>query len=165
MFGRDGGQSASRRAISVFEKKERCRQHGDGNECCWQVCLSKRDNGRYIGNHIYNQVVKNDISAHNLIVCTLCSCYPAAVLGLNPDWYKSCHYRSMAVRAPRQLLQQFGLHVPAGTRVVTHDSTAEMRYMVLPMRPRGTDGWGEAQLRTLVTRDCMIGTQLPIEPS
>jgi nitrile hydratase len=71
----------------------------------------------------------------------------------------------MAVRAPRQLLRQFGLHVPAGTRVVTHDSTAEMRYMVLPMRPRGTDGWSEAQLRLLVTRDCMIGTQLPIVPS
>jgi nitrile hydratase subunit alpha len=111
------------------------------------------------------QVVKNDASTHNLIVCTLCSCYPAAVLGLSPDWYKSCHYRSMAVRAPRQLLRQFGLHVPAGTRVVTHDSTAEMRYMVLPMRPRGTDGWSEAQLRPLVTRDCMIGTQLPIAPS
>ena len=110
------------------------------------------------------QVVKNDSSTHNLIVCTLCSCYPAAVLGLSPDWYKSTHYRSMAVRAPRQLLQQFGLNVPAGTRVVTHDSTAEMRYMVLPVRPQGTDGWSEAQLRLLVTRDCMIGTQLPITP-
>ena len=94
--------------------------------------------------------MKNDEKTHNLIVCTLCSCYPAAVLGLSPDWYKSTYYRcvsriattipftpsrTMAVRSPRLLLQRFGLCIPAATRVVTHDSTAEMRYMVLPMRP------------------------------
>jgi len=106
-------------------------------------------------------VVENTPQVHNLIVCTLCSCYPRPVLGLPPDWYKSRAYRSRAVREPRSLLREFGTVIPDGVAVRVHDSSADMRYLVLPMRPTGTEEMGEAELAELVTRDSMIGVSLP----
>jgi nitrile hydratase len=97
----------------------------------------------------------------NLVVCTLCSCYPRMLLGLPPDWYKARSYRSRAVREPRAVLAELGLALPAGVRVEVHDSTADLRYMVLPLRPAATAGWSEERLAAIVTRDCMIGTALP----
>ena len=102
-------------------------------------------------------VVENEPTAHNLVVCTLCSCYPRALLGLPPDWYKSRDYRARAVREPRAVLAEFGTVLPAGTTVRVHDSTADMRYLVLPLRPAGTAALDEAALAALVTRDSMIG--------
>jgi nitrile hydratase len=102
-------------------------------------------------------VVENTPTIHNLIVCTLCSCWPRPVLGFPPDWYKSKAYRSRAVREPRAVLKEFGTTLPAEVTVRVHDSTADMRYMVLPMRPPGTEGWDEAKLAELVTRDSMVG--------
>ena len=102
-------------------------------------------------------VVENTPEVHNLIVCTLCSCYPRAVLGLSPAWYKSAAYRSRAVREPRAVLAEFGTEVPAEVTVRVHDSTAELRYLVLPLRPPGTEGLGEEALAALVGRDSMIG--------
>jgi len=102
-------------------------------------------------------VVENSPAVHNVIVCTLCSCYPRWLLGLPPDWYKSRNYRSRMVREPRAVLREFGLELPEGTTVHVHDSTADMRYLVLPLRPTGTDGWGEEQLAGLVSRDTMVG--------
>ena len=106
-------------------------------------------------------VVENTPQVHNLIVCTLCSCYPRPVLGLPPDWYKSRAYRSRAVNEPRAVLTEFGTTLPDGVAVRVHDSTADMRYLVLPMRPAGTEGLDEAALAELVTRDSMIGVSLP----
>jgi nitrile hydratase len=105
--------------------------------------------------------VENTPDTHNLIVCTLCSCYPRNLLGLPPDWYKSRAYRSRAVREPRAVLAEFGLVLPDGVTVRVHDSTADMRYIVLPARPAGTEGLAEGELAALVTRDSMIGTGLP----
>ncbi len=102
-------------------------------------------------------VVENSDSVHNLVVCTLCSCYPRAILGLPPDWYKSRAYRSRAVREPRKVMSEFGLDVPDDITVRVHDSTADMRYLVLPKRPKGTEGWSEEKLAAIVTRDTMIG--------
>ena len=102
-------------------------------------------------------VVENTLGVHNLIVCTLCSCYPRAVLGLPPAWYKSTAYRARAVREPRALLAEFGTAVADGVEVRVHDSTAELRYLVLPLRPAGTVGLGEGALADLVGRDAMIG--------
>jgi len=105
--------------------------------------------------------VENTPDVHNMIVCTLCSCYPRMLLGLPPEWYKSRPYRSRAVREPRAVLAEFGLAIPDNVRVRVHDSTADMRYIVLPMRPAGTDGWSEDRLAGIVTRDCMIGVAVP----
>ena len=105
--------------------------------------------------------VENTPMTHNLIVCTLCSCYPWTVLGLPPVWYKAPPYRSRAVIDPRSVLAEFGLTLPEATAISVWDSTAEIRYMVLPMRPQGTQGWSEEKLAKLVTRDAMIGTGLP----
>ncbi len=107
-------------------------------------------------------VVENTPAVHNLIVCTLCSCYPRPVLGLPPDWYKSKAYRSRAVREPRAVLAEFGTTLPGGVSVRVHDSTAEMRYLVLPLRPEGTEGLSEEALAELVTRDSMVGVSLPL---
>jgi nitrile hydratase len=101
---------------------------------------------------------------HNLVVCTLCSCYPWSVLGLPPVWYKAAPYRSKAVIDPRGTLADFGLKLPKETEIRVWDSTAELRYLVLPMRPEGTEGWSEDRLSDLVTRDSMIGTGLPMLP-
>jgi len=102
-------------------------------------------------------VVENTPDVHNVIVCTLCSCYPRWLLGLPPDWYKSRNYRSRMVREPRAVLREFGLDLPQSTTVRVHDSTADMRYLVLPMRPPGTDAWQEQELAALVSRDAMVG--------
>lgn len=102
-------------------------------------------------------VVENTADAHNLVVCTLCSCYPRNLLGLPPDWYKQRAYRSRAVREPRAVLAEFGVTLPPERRVQVHDSTADMRYLVLPERPAGTEAWSEAELAAIVTRDSMIG--------
>ena len=101
---------------------------------------------------------------HNMVVCTLCSCYPWPVLGLPPVWYKSAPYRSRAVADPRGVLADFGVTLPKDTDIRVWDSTAEIRYLVLPMRPAGTEGWSEEKLAELVTRDSMIGTGLPKRP-
>lgn len=101
---------------------------------------------------------------HHLVVCTLCSCYPRQLLGLPPDWYKARAYRSRAVREPRAVLREFGLDLPPDTAVRVHDSTADLRYLVVPERPAGTAGWGEPALAALVTRDCLIGTARPCLP-
>jgi nitrile hydratase subunit alpha len=110
-------------------------------------------------------VVENTPSIHNMVVCTLCSCYPWPVLGLPPVWYKSAPYRARAVSDPRGVLREFGVELAETTKIRVWDSTAEVRYLVLPMRPPGTTGWSEDKLATLVTRDSMIGTGLPRMPT
>ena len=114
------------------------------------------------GEHM--RVLENTETRHNLVVCTLCSCYPWPVLGLPPVWYKSAPYRSRAVIDPRSVLEEFGVSLPEGTAISVWDSTAEMRYLVLPMRPSGTEDWNEEALADLVTRDSMIGTGLVLDP-
>jgi nitrile hydratase subunit alpha len=109
-------------------------------------------------------VVENTPERHNMVVCTLCSCYPWPVLGLPPVWYKSAPYRSRAVADPRGVLKDFGVALAAETEIRVWDSTSEMRYLVLPMRPEGTGGWSQDRLAGLVTRDSMIGTGLPRQP-
>jgi nitrile hydratase len=109
--------------------------------------------------------VENTATRHNMVVCTLCSCYPLPVLGLPPVWYKSAPYRAKAVLDPRGVLADFGVTIPADKEIRVWDSTAEVRYLVVPERPAGTDGWSEERLSTLVTRDSMIGTGLPLSPS
>jgi Nitrile hydratase, alpha chain len=108
--------------------------------------------------------LKDTPQVHHVIVCTLCSCYPAALLGEKPDWYKSRAYRSRVVREPRAVLEEFGTHLPDDIEVRVQDSTAEHRYIVLPVRPEGTDGMTEAELAVCVTRDCLIGVALPRIP-
>src|SRR5262249_23672266 len=113
------------------------------------------------GNHLV--ALENTPSVHNMVVCTLCSCYPWAVLGLPPLWYKSAPYRSRAVAEPRAVLREFGVELPAETEIRVWDSTAELRYLVIPLRPAGTEGWSEEQLAGIVTRDSMIVTGV-LEP-
>ena len=110
-------------------------------------------------------VVENTPSVHNMVVCTLCSCYPWPVLGLPPVWYKSAPYRARAVSDPRGVLREFGVELADSAQIRVWDSTAEVRYLVLPMQPAGTQGWTEEKLATLVTRDSMIGTGLPLLPT
>ena len=109
-------------------------------------------------------VLENTENLHNVIVCTLCSCYPFRLLGMSPGWYKSHAYRSRVVREPRKVLAEFGIDLPMSTEVRVWDSNAELRYFVLPRRPEGTEGWTEAQLERLVTRNSMIGTGLALRP-
>ena len=109
-------------------------------------------------------VVENTPRVHNLIVCTLCSCYPRAILGRPPDWYKSFEYRSRAVREPRAVMREFGFEPPEDVEVLVHDSTADVRYMVLPMRPPGTEELSEVELARLVTRDALVGVSVPRAP-
>ena len=130
----------------------------DGSKAVASLGLMNR-----VGDHLI--AVENTPKQHNMIVCTLCSCYPWEVLGLPPVWYKSAPYRSRAVNDPRGVLTDFGVTLPADTQIRVWDSTAETRFIVLPMRPAGTEGWSEEKLATLVTRDCMIGTGLPKLPS
>jgi nitrile hydratase subunit alpha len=115
------------------------------------------------GEHL--MAVENTPERHNLVVCTLCSCYPWSVLGLPPVWYKSAPYRAKAVIDPRGVLADFGVVLPEGTAIRVWDSTAELRYLVLPLRPAGTEGWSEEQLADLVTRDSMIGVGLACDPA
>jgi nitrile hydratase len=115
-----------------------------------------------VGDHLV--AIENTERLHNMVVCTLCSCYPWEVMGLPPTWYKSAPYRSRTVIDPRGVLADFGVTLPADTEIRVWDSTAETRFMVLPMRPAGTEGWSEEQLATLVSRDSMIGTRLADQP-
>lgn len=115
------------------------------------------------GEHIV--ALENTERTHNMVVCTLCSCYPWPVLGLPPTWYKSAPYRARAVLEPRAVLADFGVVLPEDAEVRVWDSTAETRYLVVPMRPAGTEGWTEDKLAALVTRDSMIGTGLALEPA
>jgi nitrile hydratase subunit alpha len=115
-----------------------------------------------VGSHLI--ALENTPQTHHMVVCTLCSCYPWEVLGLPPVWYKSAPYRSRAVIDPKGVLAEFGAALPQETEIRIWDSTAETRFLVLPMRPEGTDGWSEEQLAQLVTRDSMVGTGLPKKP-
>jgi nitrile hydratase len=120
----------------------------------------------YVGRQGEHMVaLENTPDTHNMVVCTLCSCYPWPVLGLPPVWYKSAPYRSRAVSEPRAVLADFGLTLPAETEIRVWDSTAEVRYLVVPLRPPRTDGWSEDRLAELVTRDSMIGTGVAASPS
>ncbi len=115
-----------------------------------------------VGSHLI--AVENTPERHNMVVCTLCSCYPWEVLGLPPTWYKSAPYRSRAVIEPRKVLADFGVKLPEETEIRVWDSTAETRFLVLPMRPAGTEGWSAEQLEKLVTRNSMVGTGLALRP-
>ena len=111
-------------------------------------------------------VVENTEHLHNLVVCTLCSCYPAALVGPAPLWYKSSAYRARAVRRPRRLLAEaFGVELPREVRIAVHDSTADLRFLVLPARPAGTESWSSEQLKALITRDTMVGTEVCRRPA
>ena len=110
-------------------------------------------------------VIENTPAVHNLVVCTLCSCYPRMLIGLPPAWYKSAAYRKRAVREPRAVLRAFGTIIPGDVEVRVHDSTADLRYMILPLRPAGTDGWSEEQLVPLVTRDSLLGVTVALAPA
>jgi nitrile hydratase len=116
-----------------------------------------------VGDHL--TAVENTDKVHNMVVCTLCSCYPWEMLGLPPVWYKSAPYRSRAVKDPRGVLKDFGVTLPPDTEIRVWDSTAETRYLVLPMRPKDTEGWSEDKLAELVTRNSMIGTGFPAPPA
>ena len=120
--------------------------------------------GEYHPQTVPIAVLENTPSMHNVIVCTLCSCYPSGLLGNPPAWYKSFEYRSRVVREPRAVLAEFGLELDGDVELRVHDSTAEQRYLVLPLRPPGTDDWDEDQLAGLVTRNAMIGTGRPLAP-
>ena len=115
----------------------------------------------------HTQAVENTPDVHNLVVCTLCSCYPFSLLGMSPIWYRSAAYRARAVKEPRSVLAEFGVTLPEGVKVRVWDSTAELRYLVIPERPKGTEGWSAEQLAAIITRDSMIGTQrdLSLEPA
>lgn len=114
------------------------------------------------GEHLV--AVQNTAEVHNLVVCTLCSCYPWPLLGIPPSWYKSDAYRSRAVREPRKVLEEFGVQLSKGKEVRVWDSTAEIRYLVIPQRPLGTEGWSEDALASIVSRDSMVGTALAEVP-
>ena len=129
----------------------------DGSAACEELGITMYDDTKLI-------VLENTPEVHNLVVCTLCSCYPRPVLGLPPDWYKSRAYRARAVRWPRALLAEFGTLLPEHVEIRVHDSTAAMRYLVLPMRPAGTDDLDEEALADLVTRDAMIGVTVVKRP-
>jgi nitrile hydratase len=126
------------------------------------AAIAKYGHVSRVGDHLI--AVENTPKTHNMIVCTLCSCYPWEMLGLPPVWYKSAPYRSRAVKDPRGVLTDFGVTLPPDTNIRVWDSTAETRFLVLPMQPEGTEGWSEEKLTTLVTRDSMIGTGLARRP-
>ena len=133
-----------------LDPKFRARLLTDGRAACEELGISFYDDTRLI-------VLENTDKIHNLIVCTLCSCYPRPVLGLPPDWYKLKPFRARAVIEPRAVLAEFGTHIPDDVEIRVSDSTAMVRYLVLPLRPAGTEAYSEAQLAALVTRDTMIG--------
>ena len=156
MDGRNAGMGAKMVARAWVDPHYKQRMLADGNAAAEEVGL---DHGAF-----KLVVVENTSQVHNVIVCTLCSCYPRWLLGLPPDWYKSRNYRSRVVREPRAVLREFGLELPDDVAVRVHDSNADMRYLVLPLRPAGTDGWSEEQLAALATRDSMIGVAVPDSP-
>ena len=157
MDGRNAGLGGKMVARAWLDKEYKQRMLSDGNAAAEEVGL---DHGAY-----KLIVVENTPDVHNVIVCTLCSCYPRWLLGLPPDWYKSRNYRSRVVREPRSVLREFGLELPDQVTVRVHDSNADMRYLVLPLRPGGTEGWSEERLANLATRDSMIGVALADDPN
>jgi nitrile hydratase len=152
MDDRNAGRGAQMVARAWLDPAYKQRMLADGSRAAQEIGLD-------IG-PLKLVVVENTPTVHNVIVCTLCSCYPRMLLGLPPDWYKSRNYRSRVVREPRAVLAEFGTEIPDDTQVRVHDSTADMRYLVAPMRPEGTENWSEAELARLVTRDSMIGIAL-----
>jgi nitrile hydratase subunit alpha len=156
MDGRNAGLGAKMVARAWTDPAYRQRMMTDGNAAAEEVGL---DHGAY-----KLVVVENTPDTHNVVVCTLCSCYPRWLLGLPPDWYKSRGYRSRVVREPRAVLREFGMDLPDDVTVRVHDSNADMRYLVVPLRPAGTEGWSEEQLAALVTRDSMIGVARAAAP-
>jgi nitrile hydratase len=156
MDGRNAGRGARMVARAWVDEAYKRRMLDDGSKAAEELGLD-------VG-PLKLIVVENTPRQHNVIVCTLCSCYPRMLLGLPPDWYKSRNYRSRVVRDPREVLAEFGTVIPDGVQIRVHDSTADMRYMVAPMRPDGTEGWSEEKLAALVTRDSMIGVALAARP-
>ena len=152
MDGRNSGRGAQMVARAWLDPGYKQRMLADGSKAAEEIGLD-------IGS-LKLVVVENTPSVHNVIACTLCSCYPRMLLGLPPDWYKSRNYRSRVVREPRAVLAEFGTAIPDHTQIRVHDSTADMRYLVAPMRPERTENWNEAELARLVTRDSMIGVAL-----
>jgi nitrile hydratase subunit alpha len=149
MDGRNAGRGAQMIARAWLDPAYKQRMLADGSKAAEEIGLD-------VG-PLRLVVVENTEAVHNVIVCTLCSCYPRMLLGLPPDWYKSRNYRSRVVREPRVVLAEFGTVIPDDVLIRVHDSTADMRYLVAPRRPAGTEQWSEAQLARLVTRDSMIG--------
>lgn len=131
----------------------RARLLADGRKACAEMGIAL-ESERLIA-------VENAPDVHNLIVCTLCSCYPRALMGMPPSWYKSREYRSRAVSEPRAVLREFGTDLPLDVTIRVHDSNADMRYIVIPMRPAGTEGWDEGRLAALLTRDTLVGVTVP----
>lgn len=156
MDGRNAGRGAKMVARAWVDPAYKQRMLGDGSKAAEEIGLD-------VG-PLKLVVVENTPAVHNMIVCTLCSCYPRMLLGLPPDWYKSRNYRSRAVREPRAVLAEFGTVIPDDVLIRVHDSTADMRYLVAPRRPTGTEKWSEAELARLVTRDSMIGVALADNP-
>ena len=152
MDGRNAGRGAAMVARAWLDPDYKARMLADGSRAAEELGLD-------VG-PLKLIVVENTDDVHNVIVCTLCSCYPRMLLGLPPDWYKSSNYRSRVVREPRAVLAEFGTRIPDEVAIRVHDSTADMRYMVLPRRPAGTEGWSEQRLAGIVTRDSMIGVAL-----
>ena len=155
MDGRNAGRGAKMVARAWLDLAYKQRMLADGSKAAEEIGLD-------VG-PLKLVVVENTSSVHNVIVCTLCSCYPRMLLGLPPDWYKSRNYRSRMVREPRAVLAEFGTVIPPDVAIRVHDSTADMRYLVVPKRPTGTENWSEAELARLVTRDSMIGVALANE--
>ena len=149
-----GAQVVARAWVNAEYKK---RLLGDGRAAVAELEFTERHGAEIV-------VVENTPEVHNVVVCTLCSCYPWAVLGLPPSWYKSYAYRSRAVREPRVVLGEFGLDLPESVEVQVWDSNSDIRYMVLPQRPAGTEGFSEEELAALVTRDSMIGVGIANAP-
>ena len=149
MDGRNAGRGAKMVARAWLDPAYKQRMLANGSEAAEEIGLD-------VG-PLKLVVVENTPRVHNVIVCTLCSCYPRMLLGLPPDWYKSRNYRSRVVREPRAVLAEFGTVIPEDVLIRVHDSTADMRYLVAPTRPKGTENWSEAELARLVTRDSMIG--------
>ena len=156
MDGRDAGRGAKMVARAWVDAEYKARMLANGSSAAEEIGLD-------VG-PLKLIVVENTDAVHNVIVCTLCSCYPRMLLGLPPDWYKSRNYRSRVVRDPRAVLAEFGTTLPDSVQIRVHDSTADMRYMVAPKRPAGTEGWSEEALARLVTRDSMIGVALADTP-
>jgi nitrile hydratase subunit alpha len=152
MDGRNAGRGAKMVARAWLDPAYKQRMLANGSEAAEEIGLD-------VG-PLKLVVVENTPTVHNVIVCTLCSCYPRMLLGLPPDWYKSRNYRSRVVREPRAVLAEFGTVIPEDVLIRVHDSTADMRYLVAPRRPKGTENWSEAELARLVTRDSMIGVAL-----
>jgi nitrile hydratase alpha subunit len=144
-------------ARAWVDPEYRKRLLADGSAAIGELGITTRDPTRLV-------VMENTPRVHNMVVCTLCSCYPRTVLGLPPDWYKSRTYRARAVREPRAVLAEFGTVIPDGVEIRVHDSTADLRYLILPLRPEGTEAMTEEELAGLVTRDSMIGVAV-VKPS